>query len=51
MTNIYLGFLVMTDSEKKPNWNTVFSKLHQIGEEFETTKSINQTLFIAIGRP
>lgn len=41
ITNTYIGFLVMTDSEKKPNWYIVFSELHQIGEEFETTKSIN----------
>lgn len=41
----------MTDSEKKPNWSTFSSKLHKIGEEFETAKSRNQTLFIGLGRP
>lgn len=51
ITNIYLGFLVMTDNEKKPTWYTVFSKLHQLEEEFETRKSINQALFLRIGRP
>lgn len=51
ITKIYLGFLVMTDSEKKPSWCIVFSKLHWMVEEFETTKSINQVLFTGIGRP
>lgn len=46
-----LGFSVMTDSEKEPGWCIVFSKLSWIREEFETTKSMNQILFIGTRRP